>query len=86
MPSIEPDNFLKLLWDVMMIAFFLILFLSFPIQMSFDLQKFWLLSYFESFDQDSFNIEIIFIILYLLNILIKLNLAYYDKGELNIKQ
>lgn len=76
-PSIEPENFMKMLWDLLMIFFFLLLFLSYPIQMSFELKDFWLASYFE---KDQVNFELILFVVYLMNILIKLNIAYYDKG------
>ena len=68
---------MKMLWDLLMIFFFLLLFLSYPIQMSFELKDFWLASYFE---KDQVNFELILFVVYLMNILIKLNIAYYDKG------
>lgn len=81
-PSIEPDNFFKILWDLLMVILFLILFLSYPIQISFGLKSFWLYSYFEWLKADYFNIDLLFFIMYIMNILIKLNLAFYDKGQL----
>lgn len=80
-PSIEPDNFFKILWDLLMVIFFLILFLSYPIQISFELKNFWLCSYLSWLKEGYFNIELIFISMYIINILIKLNLAFYDKGK-----
>lgn len=47
--------------------------------MSFKLSKFWLDSFFED---EPFTLDFLFILIYIMNILIKLNLAFYDKGKI----
>ena len=61
---------------------FLFLFFSFPIQISFNFSYIWISDFFQSKYSIFFSFEIFFAILYGCNILIKLNLAFYDKGLL----
>lgn len=79
-PVISPDGIFKLIWDIIMIIIFLFLFLSYPIQISFNLQRLIISSYLP--DSDIFSIEFFIAIFYGINVLIKLDLAYFDRGLL----
>lgn len=81
-PIIKPDHILKVVWDFLILFFYLFLIFSYPIQISFNFTRFWIVEYFENYYLENFNFEILFAIIYGLNILIKLNVAYYDKGLL----
>ena len=66
-----------------MIIIFLFLFFSYPIQMSFQLSHLWI-EYYLGLEKNI--MEILIVIFYGMNCLIKLNQAFYDKGMLVVER
>ncbi len=81
-PIIKPDHVFKIVWDIIILFFYIFLIFSYPIQISFDFTKFWISEYLPDEVLLYVSFETLFAIIYGLNILIKLNVAFYDKGLL----
>lgn len=84
LPVIKPENKLKLLWDFFILLVVFFCFFIFPIQISFSIKTFLIEDFFFNSDglPSHVKVNLIMAILLIVDVLLKLTSAFYEKGHL----
>lgn len=79
-----PSNYFKIIWDLLHLALIFIYLIIIPLKIGFDIN---ILDYYSSANPDLFSsFKTFSICFFLLDILVTMNTAYYEKGELITKR